>query len=90
MGGSTWGRIKEGWISLYYVEIDVGSTPAGTSLVTVNSDNLKIRESAGVKAKQIGTYARGAKIMVYETTTCSENRTWGRTDKGWICMEYVK
>ena len=90
VGNTEWGKIGEGqWISLYYVNLsdDAVSENAFTKIVT--ADGLKIREQAGADKKQVGTYAKGTQVMVYETVQIG-NATWGKTDKGWISLYYTK
>lgn len=90
VGNTDWGKIGEGqWISLYYVKLsdDAVSEDAFTKIVT--ADKLKIRAEAGADKKQVGTYAKGTQVMVYETVQIG-NATWGRTDKGWISLYYTK
>lgn len=88
--GSNWGRIEQGWISLYYVDLIVTTDVEGAVVVTVCTDSLRIRSGAGTGYAQVGSYKRNTKIVVYEQTTGADGRPWGRTDKGWICMEYTK
>ena len=86
VGKATWGRTEKGWISLYYVELDedvVGATK------TVNTASLNIRSGAGTGNAKVGTYARGTKVKILETAMVGST-LWGRTDKGWISMDYVK
>lgn len=104
--GATWGRIKwdgvkEGWVYMFYVEIDGVSVPGGTTgtgagasgvaIYTgiVNSNtNLNIRKEATVLSAQQGSLPRGTKINIYEKKT-TNGVEWGRTDKGWVCLLYV-
>ena len=58
--------------------------------VTVTSSWVKIRSGAGTEYGEVGKYEKGDVIVIYEEATCSKGRPWGRTDKGWICTEYVK
>lgn len=88
--GSNWGRIEQGWISLYYVDLIVETDVEGAKVVTVSTDSLRIRSGAGTSYAQVGNYKRNTKVVVYEQTTGADGRPWGRTDKGWICMEYTK
>lgn len=89
VGKATWGRIEKGWIHMYYVELDGQEVPSGTVSRTVTTDGLNIRAGAGTNYDKVGTYNKGDVVMIYEQTTV-KNRPWGRTDKGWICLEYVK
>jgi len=56
---------------------------------TVTSNNLNIREEAGAKKKKVGSYKKGDEIIILETKKVS-GQEWGRTDLGWVCMDYVK
>jgi len=89
VGKATWGRIEKGWIHMYYVELDGQEVPSGTVTRTVTTDGLNIRAGAGTSYDKVGTYNKGDVVMIYEQTTVKD-RPWGRTDKGWICLEYVK
>ena len=85
VGKTTWGRIDKGWISLYYVELD--EDVAGTTK-TVNTKSLNIRSGPGTNNSKVGTYAKGDKVKILETTTVGST-LWGRTDRGWISLDYV-
>ena len=37
----------------------------------------------------VGSYKRGQTVTILEQTRVGVT-LWGRTDKGWICMDYVK
>jgi hypothetical protein len=56
---------------------------------TVTSNNLNIREDAGAKKKKVGSYKKGDEVTIYEQVTVKDQK-WGRTDKGWICIDYCK
>lgn len=86
---TTWGRTAKGWISLFYVQLDTATSVEGTSVMIVNTDTLRIRESAGTGYKQVGSYFRGNQVVILEQTTV-DGAAWGRTDKGWVAMEYLK
>ncbi len=68
-------------------------TAGGTNTImygTISGCNtLRIRSAPGTANKHIGNYAKGTKVTIYETAPV-KNATWGRTDKGWISMHYVK
>lgn len=89
VGSTTWGKIDKGWISLYYVKLDSGSVPAGAMVGTVTTSGLRIRSAAGTDNPAVGSYDRGDQVVILEKTTV-DGRAWGRTDKGWISMYYVK
>ena len=46
---------------------------------------LNIRKEPSTSAESIGKYVKGDKVTILETKD-----GWGRTDKGWISMDYVK
>lgn len=54
----------------------------------VITEQLNIRKAAGTSAESVGTYQYGAEIFIYEETTVN-GVPWGRTDKGWVCLNYV-
>ena len=56
---------------------------------TVTSNNLNIREEPGSKKKKVGAYSKDDVIVIYEQQLVG-TQYWGRTDKGWVCMDYVK
>ena len=86
--GMVWGRIDKGWISMNYVKLDVSGSNQ-VLMTGVVTTGLNIRSAAGTKNAIVGAYAMGAKVEIYETTTVN-GESWGRTDKGWISLVYVK
>lgn len=60
---------------------------AVTGKVKVN-DFLRIRSGAGLEYSIVGYYGPNDAVTILETKTVS-GTTWGRTDKGWISMDYV-
>jgi len=54
-----------------------------------NCNTLRIRAAAGTGNAHVGDYASGTYVDIYETTTV-RSEIWGRTDKGWISLRYVK
>lgn len=46
---------------------------------------VNIRQSPGANNKKIGKYEYGQRVSVYEVLG-----NWGRTDTGWICLDYAK
>ena len=59
------------------------STTSGRS-GTVTASELRIRQSAASTAAVVGSYKKGDKVTVLETSN-----GWGRTDKGWVSLNYV-
>lgn len=50
----------------------------------VNANGLYIRSEASKEGKVQGSYAKGDVITILET-----KNGWGRTNKGWVSMDYV-
>ena len=88
VGTTTWGKIDQGWISLHYVKLDSGTVPVDAVTKTVNTKSLRIRAGAGTNYECVGSYVSGDQVVITDQTMVKD-RMWGRTDKGWICMEYV-
>ena len=80
-----WGYTGKGWVSMKYVEMDKTDTPASKGKGTVTADVLNIRKSASANADKVGKYYKGDKVEILEIKD-----GWGRTDKGWINMDYVE
>ena len=82
-----WGRTDKGWVSMAYVKMDASSITSTytTGEGTVTASELNIREKADISAKSLGSYKKGDKVKITEV-----NGEWGKTDKGWINLKYVK
>lgn len=96
VNGVVWGRITKGWISLDYVILDNQSSDSGSSNAQpqtqtgkVTADCLRIRSAAGTGNKIVGYLYQGAKVTILETKTVN-SVVWGRIEKGWISLDYVK
>ena len=55
---------------------------------TVTATSLNVRAGAGTGYASIGSYVKGDQVTVYETVTVG-SITWGRTEKGWISLDFV-
>jgi uncharacterized protein YgiM (DUF1202 family) len=88
VGTVLWGRMDKGWISMEYVKLDAAEPGPKPIVGTINTYCLRIRSSAGTSASVVGFYYEGTRVEILETTVVN-GVTWGRTDKGWISMEYV-
>ena len=99
--GIEWGLIQQGWIVMEYVQMNVQTDepdttdptePAATTPTQpeetirgmINVNGLNIREEANTNSKIIGTYDKGDVVTILET-----KNGWGRTNKGWINMQYI-
>lgn len=93
--GMEWGRISDGWICMNYVTFNHGGSAQSSSsgqsqgvTYVVSEDVVNIRSGAGTSYPSLRRVTSGEKLVVYEQTF-SEGRTWGRTDLGWVCMDYL-
>lgn len=50
----------------------------------VTASELNIRDKAGTDGKKVGSYTNLARVEILE-----KSGSWGRTDKGWISLDYV-
>ena len=89
VSGTKWGYMGSGWICMDYVVLDQQTSVNNGDVKTVTADCLNVRQSASTSAKIVGYYYQGAKVTITETTTAGGTK-WGKTSKGWICMDYVK
>ena len=90
VSGTKWGRISDGWICMTYVKLDSTATESEKTMTgTITASSLNVRSGAGTGYAAVATYVKGDKVTVYETATVG-SVTWGRTEKGWISMQYVK
>ena len=85
MDGSAWGKLSNGWVCLDYVKLD---KPAAGAPALIMGSDLNIRKGAGTSYSVVGKYDKGDLVNILETKTVS-GTTWGRTDKGWVSMDYV-
>ena len=83
----TWGRTKDGWISLDYVYQD-GTTGAKTAKGIVTGNELNIRSGPGTGYASVGSLDYGDRVVILEQFTYN-GVTWGCTKSGWISMQYV-
>ena len=63
--------------------------PAVTAVVALAAAEINIRATAGVSGAWAGSLPSGSKVMIYETKEAG-GMTWGRIDRGWVCMTYVR
>ena len=86
--GVTWGKTEMGWICLSYVRVDAGSGSV-IKRGKVTASSLLIRSAAGTNNAVVASYPKGTIVVILETVKVGKV-TWGRTDKGWVSMDYVK
>ncbi len=64
--------------------------PEKVSLLgTVTAGELRIRAKASTNSDIVGSLLRGARVEITETTVV-KGVTWGRVEKGWISLDYVR
>ena len=94
MNGSKWGRIGTNqWVCMAYVTLDSqegdsGGGQTGTGRV-ISKTSLNIRSGAGIGNSLVGRYAPGDQVEILEQTRVS-GAWWGRTNRGWVCMDYIQ
>ena len=106
LNGVPWGRTDLGWVCMTYVQLieedpDLPDTPdvptpppaekepvlfTGT---VINTNALRVRSGAGTHYAQVGTLGYGNKVEILEMTLVN-NMKWGRTEKGWISLDYIQ
>lgn len=62
-----------------------GNAPVQSIKGVITANGLNVREGASKETKIVGTYSKGDVVSIVE-----QKDGWGRTDKGWILMDYVK
>jgi uncharacterized protein YgiM (DUF1202 family) len=77
-----WGYTEKGWISMIYVKLPEPVYATGSATVTVG---LNIREEPDAAAAKVDVYKKGDRVTILELKD-----GWGKTDKGWINLDYVK
>jgi len=99
-----WGKTNKGWISMEYVTTtggtdtkpetnkndknnDTNTEVQGTAANIkgiVNTAELNIRKEPNTTSDRVGGYVYGNRVTITETKD-----GWGKTDKGWISLNYV-
>lgn len=89
-----WGRTNKGWVSMNYVTLGStttttgGNTTTGTGNATITGSAVNVRSGAGTDYPVVATAQKGESVTIHETASVNGTQ-WGRTDKGWVCMDYV-
>ena len=94
VGATTWGRTAKGWVSMNYIALDGQEQeqepqPSNGKTGVVTCAKLYIRGGAGTSYSTVGSYYQGDKVIIIEQKLVG-SITWGKTDKGWVCMDYIK
>lgn len=78
-----WGKTSKGWICLKYTKKVTTTT---SKIMTVSAKSgLNIRSGRGTQYKIKGAYTYNTKIKVTDI-----RHNWGKTEKGYVCMTYLK
>ena len=64
-----------------------GTAESVTLKGTIKADALRIRSGAGTDYRIVGFYYQGDTVVITEKTLV-DSVYWGKTDKGWINMDY--
>lgn len=59
-----------------------------TNATVVCFNTMNIRSGPGTFNPVVGSYTAGTRVYIYEQTYWN-GQYWGRTDKGWVCMDYI-
>ncbi len=94
-GSMTWGKTAKGWISMDYVVLDKqgdSGSSGGTSQKVIGTvkvnDYLRVRTGPGTSYAIAGYLSPNTKVEITEQKTVG-GTVWGKTDKGWISLDYV-
>ena len=69
-------------------EENVESNLESPVVINVTASGVNLREGPGTNYKRIGSANTGDVLTI--TQTCETlNRLWGKSEKGWICLEYT-
>ena len=74
-----WGYTPDGWVNMSHVEFTYST---GTGTIT---SGLNIRKDPNADSEVVDAYKEGDRVTILEVSG-----TWGKTDKGWINLKYVK
>ena len=95
----------DGWVSAQYLNVRAGSlggsqtiTDAsgntvttdgtGTGVVANTYSGVNVRQGAGIGYAIVGKLLPGTTVQIQEVKQGGAAK-WGRTDKGWVCMDYI-
>ena len=84
-----WGKTEKGWIMLKYTDYNTVLGKYFPHWATVTADKVNIRAGAGTDADVVGQKNTGDQVQILSWTP-GNDRMWGETEEGWICLEYVE
>ena len=65
-----------------------GPVETGLGIVANTYTGVNIRQGAGTGYATAGKYLTGTAVEILEVTPTATSK-WGRTEKGWVCMDYI-
>lgn len=95
----------DGWVSAKYLNVRKGALDdpnkvtdaagntittdgSGTGIVANTYSGVNVRQGAGIGYAAVGKLLPGTQVQILEVKTSGAAK-WGRTDKGWVCMDYI-
>ena len=95
----------DGWVSAKYLNVRKGALDdpnkvtdaagntittdgSGTGIVANTYSGVNVRQGAGIGYAAVGKLLPGTQVQILEVKTGGAAK-WGRTDKGWVCMDYI-
>ena len=95
----------DGWVSAKYLDVREGTIGGnttttdsngntittdgtGTGVVANTYSGVNVRQGAGTGYAAVGKLLPGTKVEILEVKNAGAAK-WGRTDKGWVCMDYI-
>ena len=96
---------EDGWVSAAYLDVRVGTLEdtkkvtdsagnsvttdgTGTGIIANTYAGVNVRQGAGIGYASVGKLLPGTQVEILEVKNGGAAK-WGRTDKGWVCMDYV-
>ena len=92
------------WVYSEYLDVREGSTSGSGSSNSGNSGSTTVETGTGIVANTytgvnirtgpstgyalVGKYLPGTKVEITEVKTGGASK-WGKTEKGWVCMDYI-
>lgn len=97
--GRNWGKIDDGWVCMDYIVFNEDTSVAPDLTDSENRGQLgsvlqsameiKVRSGPGTSYAEKGRLKGGTLVKIHEQQKDSGGRYWGRTDDGWVCMDYI-
>ena len=96
---------EDGWVSAKYLDVRTGTITSGETVTdgsgnTISTDGtgtgivantysgVNVRQGAGTGYAAVGKLLPGTTVEILEVKSAGAAK-WGRTDKGWVCMDYI-